>query len=615
MTAILSLIRLIIAVGLAFIAGKLVSKIKLPSILGWLIAGMILGPHAVSLVDDALLSASWYQTTMHILECAVGLMIGTELVWRKIQKSGKSIIITTVTQSLGTFALVTLTFAVVFHFAGIPLYLAFLFGGIALATAPAPALSIVREFKTSGPVTSALIPMAALDDIVGCVVFFSTVAVVAGKLSAGNLPVYMIALVVLLPLIIGVAAGLLAGVLLKKERSDKATLILLILSILLASGLGFIVNGLLPRPALNFMLIGMAFSATFSNMISEERLEQVMKGFNPILGLAMIIVILNLGAPLDYHLILGAGLYTVIYIVSRALGKYFGAFFGAAVTHSPKTVRNFLGFTLLPHSGVSLVFTGIAVSVLSGSDPESAKIIQGTIAAAAVINEIIAVIMAKKGFEWAGEFSRDTAESAEVKEAKPIIITISRQHGSGGREVGRRLSEELGIPFYDNEIIERAAESSAIGKKVFENAEAGGAGGLLGNLSKDIRHNLTINEQAFLHQSMVIRQLAGEGSCIIVGRCADHVLKDRGNVLKSYIYADVETRRHRIAHIYKEADESALKDIEKTDKKRAEYYNYYSGQRFGEAKNYDICLNSSVLGIDNCVRVLKAAYLSAAERG
>ena len=100
------------------------------------------------------------------------------------------------------------------------------------------------------------------------------------------------------------------------------------------------------------MLIGMAFSATFSNMMTEKRLEQIMQTFNPILGVAMIIVILNLGAPLDYHLILGAGFYTVVYILSRACGKYFGAFFGAAITKSPKTVRNFLGFTLLPHSGV-----------------------------------------------------------------------------------------------------------------------------------------------------------------------------------------------------------------------------------------------------------------------
>ena len=342
MTVAVLILRLLAAIVLAFIAGKLVSKLKLPSILGWLIAGMILGPHAVSLVNQELLDTVWYQSIMHILECGVGLMIGTELVWNKIKKSGRAIVITTLTQSLGTFLIVSLVFGIVFWLSDIPLYLAFLFGGIALATAPAPALSIVREFKTKGPVTSTLIPMAALDDIVGCIVFFSTIAIVAGNLSAGDLPAYMIALVVLLPLIIGVVTGLLAGVVLKKERNTPATLALLGITILIASGVGFLCNSLLPRPVLNFMLIGMAFSATFSNMISEKRLEQIMKGFNPILGVAMIIVILNLGAPLDYHLILGAGLYTAVYILSRACGKYFGAFFGAAVTKSPKTVRNFL---------------------------------------------------------------------------------------------------------------------------------------------------------------------------------------------------------------------------------------------------------------------------------
>lgn len=106
----------------------------------------------------------------------------------------------------------------------------------------------------------------------------------------------------------------------------------------------------------------------------------------------MIVVILNTAAPLDYHLILGAGLFTAIYILARAAGKYFGAYLGAGITKYPETVRKYLGLTLLPHSDVSLVFTGIAVSVLSMPVPECAKIVQGTIAAVAVINEIIAVI-------------------------------------------------------------------------------------------------------------------------------------------------------------------------------------------------------------------------------
>lgn len=606
MNMIMLILRLVISIVLAFFAGKLVSKLKLPSILGWLLAGMILGPHAVSLLNEQVLDASWYQTGVHILECSVGLMIGTELVWNKIKKSGKAIVITTLTQSLGTFLLVTLVFGIVFHFMNIPLYLAFLFGGIALATAPAPALSIVREFKTNGPVTSALIPMAALDDIVGCVVFFTTVAIVAGNLSAGDLPAYMIAVVVVLPLVIGAVIGIFAGFILKKERNDKQTLLILIIMILAASCAGFIFNNLLlPKPVLNFMLIGMAFSAAFSNMITEKRLGQIMHVFNPILGVAMIIVILNLGAPLDYHLILGAGIFTVVYIVARAAGKYFGAYFGASITKSPVTVKKYLGFTLLPHSGVSLVFTGIAVSVLMTPAPECAQIIQGTIAAAAVINEIIAVIMAKKGFEWAGEFNKEyVSQTIETEFAHKTIITISRQYGSGGREVGKKLAEKLGLPFYDQEIIELAAKKSSIDKSFFENSEKKGVGSLIFDLVADVNHNLSINDKVFLEQAKVIREIADKGGCVIVGRCADHILKGHKNIVRAFIYADIEKRQYHIEHIYKETEETAINHINKIDKKRADYYYHYTGQKFGDTRNYDICLNSGQLGIDKCVELI-----------
>ena len=404
---ILLIFRWLAAIVISLVIGKLVAKINLPSILGWLIGGMILGPYAFTLMPDELLSAEWYQNIIHVLECAVGLMIGTELVWKRMKQYGKSLIITTLTQSFGTFAVVSAVFGIVFVISGIPVYLAFLFGGIALATAPAPALSIVREFKTDGPVTKTLIPMAALDDMVGVAVFFTTVAIVSRSISGTAMPIWMIPVMILLPLLIGVITGIPSGLLLKKERGKAATLSILLGMILATAGLGFVCNTyLMPSPVLNFMLMGMSFSMTFSNIVCEKRLEQIVSSFHPILGVSMIIVILNLGAPLDYHAILGAGLFTVLYIVSRACGKYFGARLGAKATKMPKTVQKYLGFTLLPHSGVSLVFTGIAVSTLSTSAPECAKIIQGTIAAAAIINEIIAVIIAKKAFEWAGEFAK-----------------------------------------------------------------------------------------------------------------------------------------------------------------------------------------------------------------
>lgn len=144
------------------LVGKLFAKIKLPSILGWLIIGMLFGPHALGLVSRPILDAVWYKTAIMWMQCAFGLMLGTELVWKELRNCGKALIITTLTQSLGTFCFVTFVFAIVFPLADVPIHLAFIFGAISLATAPAPALSIVNEFHANGPVTNTLLPMAVM---------------------------------------------------------------------------------------------------------------------------------------------------------------------------------------------------------------------------------------------------------------------------------------------------------------------------------------------------------------------------------------------------------------------------------------------------------------------
>ena len=229
------MMRFLIAFLIAIGVGKLVSKLKLPAILGWLLAGMILGPHAIGLINQSLLDSVVYGRIINILECSVGLMIGTELVWKKIKSAGKQIIITTLTQSLGTFLFVSLVFGITFYFMKLPIYLAFLFGGIALATAPAPALSIVREFKTDGPVTKTLIPMAALDDMVGVVIFFTTMAIVSGQVSSQDMPIYMIAFIVLLPLMIGASVGVLSGLVMNRVKTSKQRFLVLIGFILILS--------------------------------------------------------------------------------------------------------------------------------------------------------------------------------------------------------------------------------------------------------------------------------------------------------------------------------------------------------------------------------------------
>ncbi len=409
----LMLLCWILSLAVAWLTGRLITKLKMPAILGWLVAGMFLGPHALGLLPQATLDAGWYKMTTTWMQCAFGLMLGTELIWKKIKSYGRALVVTTLTQSLGTFAVVSLVFSVVFLLEGVPLYLALAFGGIALATAPAPALSIVQEFHTKGPVTDTLLPMAVLDDVVGIVVFFLVDSYIASRVSGGAVPLYMIPVMIVLPIGIGLLPGFAAGKVLQKKSGRAAVLAALLSGITVTAGIGLLFNRyVFTGISLNYMLMGVSFSAVFSNMIPVEKLMVVTDYFHPVLAVSLLAAIVDLGAPLDFHLILGAGAYTFLYIGARAAGKYFGARTGATIMKMPETVKKYLGLTLLPHSGVSLVFTGIVCGVLEDTRPDLAAIVKGTIAAAAVINEIIAVFAAKRGFELAGETGTESHRPA-----------------------------------------------------------------------------------------------------------------------------------------------------------------------------------------------------------
>lgn len=397
-------LRFFAIICVAIIVGKLVSKIKLPAILGWLITGIVFGPYLTQIVTFEITEEIWYKIAAKFFECFAGVMIGREIVFKKIAHSGKQIIGITFIQSIGTFLFVSFAFAVTFLIAKIPVYLAFVFGGIALATAPAPALSIVHEYKTRGPVTNTLIPLAAIDDVIGVIIFFSTVSIIGTVKGGASTSVLATVGMIFLPFIIGIAFGAAIGLILRKFNNRVGCFALLLLGLLFSIVAGLCIDFFIFGSfRLNYLLIGMAYSATAANLTDEDKLEQMMRMYAPILNISLVIVIVNLGMPLDYRLIAGAGIFTLIYIVSRAIGKIGGAYFGGKITKAEPTVTKYLGLTLLPHSGVSLVFTGIAVNTLSEIDVELATILSGTIVAAAIINEIIAVILAKVAFKKSGE--------------------------------------------------------------------------------------------------------------------------------------------------------------------------------------------------------------------
>ncbi len=193
-----------------------------------------------------------------------------------------------------------------------------------------------------------------------------------------------------------------------------------------------------------------------------------------------------------------------------------------------------------------------------------------------------------------------------------FAITIGRQLGSGGREIGKKIAEELGIAFYDKELLQIASRESGLGKEFFEEMDEkkshsifGGLLNLQNTFSDEFYTNYYLsNETLFKIQSDVIRNLAERESCLFLGRCADYVLKDSPRCLNIFISADPEERIRRTAALRQVSETKAREIIIKTDKKRAEYYRFYSNKTWGAAESYHLCINSSVLGIEETAAFL-----------
>lgn len=194
------------------------------------------------------------------------------------------------------------------------------------------------------------------------------------------------------------------------------------------------------------------------------------------------------------------------------------------------------------------------------------------------------------------------------------VITIGRQFGSGGRDIGEKLASHYGIAFYDKDLLKRAAKESGICPELFENNDEKPTSSFLYNLVTDTYSfgysspyiEMPLSHKVFLAQFDTIKKIAQEGPCVIVGRCADYALSDFGNRISVFIYAPLEDRIRRITEKYPDVnDPSKIKDmIVKTDKSRANYYNYYSSKKWGRADSYDLCVNSSILGIDGTVDLI-----------
>ena len=193
------------------------------------------------------------------------------------------------------------------------------------------------------------------------------------------------------------------------------------------------------------------------------------------------------------------------------------------------------------------------------------------------------------------------------------IITISREFGSGGREIGKKLADDLGIPFYDKELLEMASKESGICQELFVKNDESYTNSFLFSLvmgnypvSADGRINpdMPLNHKIFLAQFETIKNIAKKGPCVIVGRCADYVLKERENVVNLFVRASMSYRLQRAIVNYQVDEKKAADIIMKNDKRRRNYYNYHVGEKWADLNNYDLVIRSDMCGIDNAVKCI-----------
>ncbi len=400
------LLTLTILVASGFIAGKLVQKIKLPAITGFILIGLILGPN---LLGDTF-PDSWITFTKDELSHLsilsdialgfIGYSIGIELFMPTLKKSGSAVFIITILQAVVTYAMV---FVAVLLVSG-ELWLSFVLAAIAVATAPASCMMIIKKYNCKGPVTSTIIPLVGIDDAIGIIVFGISLALgVAFYDSSATISIESALLHPLAEILKSAAVGALLGFVLagaykflfqnneKQESLLDVSTLLVFLSVVAAHELG-----------LSLILVTMVYGFVFTNTIDKESFElqeTVLDGIVPPLMIAFFVLTgtnldLKVFADFDFAILMGA------YVVARIIGKILGAYTGAVITKSSDTVRKYLGTSLIPQEGVAIAFAAQAAIQLP---EQAATMIQQVVLGAVLINCIVGPILVKWSLTKAGE--------------------------------------------------------------------------------------------------------------------------------------------------------------------------------------------------------------------
>ncbi|MBR5804821.1 MAG: cation:proton antiporter [Clostridia bacterium] len=396
----------VLSLAVAMVFGLLLTRpaklIHLPNVTAYLVAGLLIGPYCLNVFRESDAAATGVLTSIAL--GFIAFSIGVEFKFSHIKKIGSSSITITILQA----CLATLLVDVTLIAFGFPLPLSLTLGAIAAATAPAATLMVVRQYHARGPVTSTLLPVVAMDDAIGLVLFSVSLSVAQAFSGGTGLTVRSMLLEplaeIFLSLLIGSAIGLLIAVSMRFFHSKTNRLSIAVAAVLAGSAIASIFN-------LSSLLLCMAIGACLVNIRKDaEAVMEVTDSWTP--PLFMLFFVLS-GAELDLAVVPTVGLVGILYLIARSIGKYFGSYLGAAIVKANPNIRKYLGITLLPQAGVAIGMAQVALTAL----PSFGAKIQAVVLSATLIYELIGPLLTKMALTAAGEIERSEAGKSVQKQS------------------------------------------------------------------------------------------------------------------------------------------------------------------------------------------------------
>ena len=400
-----TLLSLGIAMAVGLLFTRIVKLVKLPNVTGYLIAGLLIGPSVLGLIDKATVES--FNMIVTLALGFIAFSIGGEFKLGTLKKLGKNVTVITFFQAIGAVAVVFVVLLVAGLCGALGedyLPMVFTLSAIATATAPAATLLVVRQYKAHGPVTETLLPVVAMDDAIGLMIFaiFTAIAV---AIASGETPTVTTMLLdplleIVLSLLIGFALGLIVALCTRVFKSRANRLCLCITATVIGVALA-------DMWGLSSLLLCMMIGAVFSNLGFE--VDRVLEGTDRWTPPLFMLFFVISGADLDLSILPTVGILGALYIIARALGKYFGAMAGSAVVKADPNVRKYLGITLLPQAGVAVGMAQIALSEFTAlGESDIGRKIQAVVLCATLVYEIVGPVLTKISLKKAGEITGNT---------------------------------------------------------------------------------------------------------------------------------------------------------------------------------------------------------------